>query len=55
MDIRNTYAKYESPVSYSKEVMANVQNRSKVTVKVTRSKFMLPLERACHKEHICQI
>ena len=25
MDIRNTYAKYEHPVSYSKKVMANVQ------------------------------
>ena len=25
MDIRNTYAKYEHQVSYSKVVMANVQ------------------------------
>ena len=54
MDIKNTYAKYERPVSYSKKVMVNVQSRSKVTVKVSRSKFMLPLERPCHKEHICQ-
>ena len=23
--------------------------------KVTGSKFMVPLERPCHKEHICQI
>ena len=47
MDIRNTYAKNELPVSYSKKVMA--------MVKVTCSKFMLPLERPCHKEHICKI
>ena len=26
------------------------KSRSKVTVKVTRSKFMLPLERPCHKD-----
>ena len=25
-DIRNTYAKYECPISYSKKVKANVQN-----------------------------
>ena len=41
-----------------KKVMANVkvcENRSKVKVKVTHSKFMVPLERPCHKEHTCQI
>ena len=26
------------------------KSRSKVTVKVTHSKFMVPLERSCHKE-----
>ena len=31
------------------------KSQSKVTVKVTRWTFMLPLERPCHKEHICQI
>ena len=31
------------------------KSRSKVTVKVTCSKFMVPMERPCHKEHICQI
>ena len=31
------------------------KSRSKVTVKVTSSKFMVPLERSCHKDHICQI
>ena len=29
--------------------------RSKVTVKVTCSKFKVPSERYCHKEHTCQI
>ena len=28
---------------------------SKVTVKVTCSKFMVPLERPCYKERTCQI
>ena len=32
-----------------------LKSRSKVTVKVTRSKFMVPLERPCHKEHTCEI
>ena len=31
------------------------ESRSKVTVKVTSSKFMVPLERSCHKDHTCQI
>ena len=31
------------------------KSRSKVTVKVTSSKFMVPLERSCHKDHTCQI
>ena len=31
------------------------KSRSKVTVKVTCSKFMIPSERSCHKEHSCQI
>ena len=42
-----------------KKVMANVKvffkNRSNVTLKVTRSKFMVPLERSCHKDYTCQI
>ena len=29
-----------------------LKSRSKVTVKVTREKFMVPLERPCHKEHM---
>ena len=29
--------------------------RSKVTVKNTCSKYMLPSERSCHQEHTCQI
>ena len=57
--IRYTHAKYESPISYNKKVMANVKvffkSRSKVTVKVTSSKFMVLLERSCHKNHTCQI
>ena len=38
--------------------MANViffQRRSKVTVKVTSPKFMVPLESLRRKEHTCQI
>ena len=31
------------------------KSRSKVEVKVTSSKFMVPLERSCHKDHTCQI
>ena len=31
------------------------KSRSKVTVKVTSSKFTVPLERSCHKDHTCQI
>ena len=31
------------------------KSRSKVTVKVTSSKFMVPLESSCHKDHTCQI
>ena len=29
--------------------------RSKVTMKVKRSKFMVLSERPCHKERVCQI
>ena len=32
-----------------------LKSRSKVTVKVTHSKFMVPLERPRHKEQTCQI
>ena len=42
-----------------KEVMTNLKvffkSRSKVTVKVTSSKFMVPLERSCQQDHTCQI
>ena len=31
------------------------KSRSKVTVKVKCSKFMVPLERSCHKVFTCQI
>ena len=31
------------------------KSRSKVTVKVTCSKFIVPSERSCHKEYSCQI
>ena len=31
------------------------KSRSKVMVKVTCSKFMVPLERSCHKVFTCQI
>ena len=31
------------------------KSRSKVTVKVTCSKFMVPLERSCNKVYTCQI
>ena len=31
------------------------KSRSKVTVKVTSSKFIVPLERSCHKVHKCQL
>ena len=54
MDIMNTYAKYEHPVSCRKS-WPMFKNRSMVMVKVTRSKFMLSLERPCQKEHINQI
>ena len=36
MDIRNTYAKYERPVSCSKKVMGNVQKKVKGHGEVTR-------------------
>ena len=48
----------KAPISFNKKVMANVKvfkSRSKVTVKVTSSKFMVLLERSCHKDHTCQI
>ena len=32
-----------------------LKSRSKVIVKVTCSKFMVPSERSCHKVHTCQI
>ena len=32
-----------------------LKSRSKVTVKVTHSKFMVPFERPCHREYTCQI
>ena len=31
------------------------KSRSKVTFKVTSSKFMVPLKRSCDKDHTCQI
>ena len=30
------------------------KSRSKITVKVTCLKFMIPSERSCHKVHKCQ-
>ena len=61
--IRNTHTKYESPGSEGEKVISKPkvwqtkfsQCRSKVTVKVTCSKSMVPSERCCHKEHTCQI
>ena len=57
--IRITHAKYGRLICKGKKVMAMLKfffkSRSKVTVKVTRSKFMLPLERSYHKDHTCQI
>ena len=57
--IRYTHAKYESPIYYDKKIMVNVKvffkSRSKVTVKVTSSKCMVPMKRSCHKDHTCQI
>ena len=32
-----------------------LKSRSKVAVKVTCSKFMVPLKRPCHKERTCHI
>ena len=32
-----------------------LKSRSKVMVKVISSKFMVPLERSCHKDHTFQI
>ena len=55
MDIRNTFAKYECPDSCSKKVIVNVQKLVKGHGQGHTSKFMLPLEKLGHKEHICQI
>ena len=55
---RNTCVQYESPISPGKKVMAKVKffkSRSNFKVKVTRSKFMVPCERSCHKEYTCAI
>ena len=50
---------YESPSSSGLKVMAKVKvffkSRSNFKVKVTRSKFMIPSERSCHKEYTCAI
>ena len=56
--IRNTHVKYESPITCHSKVMANVKflkSRSNFKVKVRRSKIMVPVENACHKELTCVI
>ena len=54
------YVEYGSPVCYCRQVMCRVKvfffkSRSKVTVKVTWSKLVVPPERSRHKEHTCSI
>ena len=56
--IRNTYAKYKAlPLSTNElwPMLKFFESISKVTVKVTCSKFMVQSERHYHKEHTCQI
>ena len=53
--IRNMYAKYESPITKDDQVMTDnkvFQSRSKVMVKLTYSKVMVPSEKPCNKEHM---
>ena len=52
--IKNTHAKYESPMSFGLNVCAELKFsifRSNVTVNVD----VVPSEKSCHKEHTCQI
>ena len=56
--MRYTHAKYISPISKNKKVIANVnvfffKSRSKVTVRIPSSKVMVPSERSCYKIHTC--
>ena len=52
--IKNKLAKYESPMFNGAELKFP-KCRSKVTVNVMCSKFMVKEEKSCHKEQTCQI
>ena len=51
MGIRRTHSRLKPPGPHG----GFYRRRSKSTVKVTHWKFMVQLERPCHKEHLCQI
>ena len=55
---RNMHMKYKSPITHHSKHMAKVKilkSGSNFKVKVTRSKFMVPLESSCYKEHTYEI
>ena len=56
---RNTHIKYESPTCYTiPKLCAKLKFskcRAKVTVKVTRSNILAPVERSCHNVNTCEI
>ena len=54
---RNTYVKYESPISQGSQFMTKVKilkSRSNFKVKVTRSKLWNDMKGPCHKECRCE-
>ena len=55
---RITHVKYESPYLFGSKVIAKVKffkSRSKVKVKVTKSKILVLTQRSCHKKYNCEI
>ena len=51
---RNIHVKYESPITYH-SMLKFLKSTSNFKVKVRRTKILVPVERACHKEYTCVI
>ena len=55
---RNTYVKYESPITSGKKVMTKVkvfQKKVKLQGQDHKVKITVPCKRSCHKEYTCAI
>ena len=50
---KGTHVKFESTISYGKEIMGNVSFLKVGQDQGRMFQFLVPSERSCHKEHTC--